>query len=298
MLPMKRIIFDADLTMGVPNCDVDDGLAILFALGYLKENPGSCELLGLCTSYGNSTLETVYETAHQVWEDIGIAAPILKGASNSKTPISEAAHFLVEQANAYPGEISLSVTGSTTNLQGALLLDETVLSKFREIVFMGGITQSLVFNGKIMNELNFSCDPQATCNALAAANNGANIVVMTAQNCLPAHFMPDEFERKLTTNEADGGYLCRTCTPWFDTMKRKYQLDGFCCWDVLTSAYILERKLFEDESFNVSLNPKLLEAGFLENAPAGAPSAKINTPRIENAATFCARVYELWRKAL
>lgn len=262
----KRILFDADLTMGIPDRDIDDGLALLFALGYLEEHPDSIEILGLCTSYGNSTLEAVHKNSQQVLKDLELNIPLLKGAIDKDHPISEASHFIVEQANKYPGEISLSVTGSTTNLQGALLLDETVLTKFHEIVFMGGITQSLVFNGKIMNELNFSCDPQATLNALASANSGANITVMTSQNCLPAHFMPDEFKSNLTTTSADGGYLYRTCRGWFDTLQRGYQLKGFCCWDVLVSAYILEPELFENKPFKVALNPKLLEVGFLESA--------------------------------
>ena len=291
----KRIIFDADLTMGVADCDVDDGLALLFALGYEKENPGSAVIEGLCTSYGNSTLEVVYANTKKVCCDLALDVPVLKGAQDKDHPESEAAHFLVEKAQASPGEISLCVTGSTTNLKGALLLDDQVLSKFREIAFMGSITQSLVFNGKIMDELNFSCDPEASCMALASANRGAHITVMTANNCLPAHFMPDEFARRLMTNEDDGGYLYRTCRPWFETMKRWYGIDGFCCWDVLASAYLLEPGLFIDEPFDITLNPTLLKAGFLERSHEGAPSARINAPRIADPRAFCERAYQMWQ---
>ena len=27
---MKKIVYDCDLTLGVPGCDVDDGLALIF----------------------------------------------------------------------------------------------------------------------------------------------------------------------------------------------------------------------------------------------------------------------------
>lgn len=292
---MKKIIFDADLTMGVPDCDVDDGLAILYTFGYLIENPGSLDILGICTSYGNSDIETVYTNAQKVCVDLGLDIPVIKGAPDKDHPDSEAARFLVEQAHAHPGEISLSVTGSTTNLKGALALDPLVLNKFREIVFMGGITQSLVFNGNIMDELNFSCDPEATLASLSSANTGANIVVMTANNCLPAHFMPEEFEKNLTTDAPDGGYLQSTCKSWFETMRRWYGLEGFCCWDVLTSSYILEPQLFSPETSLITLNPTLLRTGFLEKAFEGAPSAAISTPHIRDAEAFCARAYHLWR---
>lgn len=294
----KRIIFDSDLTMGIPDCDIDDGLALLFVLGYEKEVPGSLLIEGLCTSYGNSDLETVYGNSQRICNDLSLSFPVLKGATDKNSAVSEAAHFLVEKANAHPGEISLCVTGSTTNLKGALTLDSQVLSKFREITFMGSITQSLVFNGKIMDELNFSCDPEATCLALATANHGANITVMTANNCLPAHFMPNEFERNLRTDEEDGGYLWRTCNPWFDTMKKHYGLDGFCCWDVLASAYLVEPELFIDQQSDVVLNQTLLKAGFLEPAFSGAPSARINTPPIADPGKFTTLCYHYWRRAL
>ena len=50
---------------------------------------------------------------------------------------------------------------------------------------MGGITETLVVGNRIMDELNLSCDPQATLAAFDAANRGARIVVVTANNCLP-----------------------------------------------------------------------------------------------------------------
>jgi len=296
MMP-QRIIFDADLTMGIEGCDIDDGLAILFALGHEKENPGSVVVEGLCTSYGNSTLDAVYANAQKVCNALGLKAPLLKGACDKDHPDCEAARFLVEKANASPGEISLCVTGSTTNLKGAMLLDDQVLTKLRSVVFMGGVTRSLVFNGKVMDELNFSCDPEATSLSLAAANRGARITVMTANNCLPAHFMPDEFARWLSVG-ADGGYLYRSCRPWFDTMRREYGISGFCCWDVLASAYLLEPELFVDEGFDVVVSPGMLRAGFLEPAFPGSPSARINAPRIADPAVFCDRALRMWRLAI
>lgn len=51
---MKKVIFDCDNTLGISNCDVDDGLTLLFLLGR-KE----FELLGVTLTYGNSSLEKV-----------------------------------------------------------------------------------------------------------------------------------------------------------------------------------------------------------------------------------------------
>ena len=293
----KRIIFDSDTTMGLPDCDVDDGLAILFAMGCIATGePAAIE--GICASYGNNTLEAVYANTLKIADLFKLDVPVLKGAVDKDHPASEAAEFIVEAAHANPGKLSLAVTGSTTNLKGALALDADVLSLYREIVFMGGITRTLVFNGTIMDELNLSCDPEATAMILEAANHGANIVVATANNCLPASFGREEFLKRIATEGEDGGTVRRLCTSWFDTMKRWYGLDEFCCWDVLVPAYILMPELFEDSPLDVVLDPRLLTAGFFEPAFPGAPAACINTPRIADAKAFCEQAYRLWDAAI
>ncbi|WP_139653698.1 nucleoside hydrolase [Raoultibacter phocaeensis] len=305
----KRIIFDSDTTMGLADCDVDDGLAILFAMGYaacVAESGGSGSAVcagnstieGICASYGNNTLDAVYENTHALAQAFHLDVPVCKGAPDKDHPASEAAYFIVERAHANPGELSLAVTGSTTNLKGALALDPDVLSLYREVVLMGGITQTLAFNGTIMDELNLSCDPEATAMIFEAAARGANVVVATANNCLPATFRRDEFLERIATDREGGGVVRKLCTSWFDTMKRWYGLDEFCCWDVLVPAYILMPELFESDPFDVVIDPRLLKAGFLEPGFKGVPTARIATPRIADAKRFCETAYRLWGQAI
>lgn len=51
---MDHIIFDCDNTFGVPECPIDDGLALLYLLGKPQ-----AELLGITTAYGNGSVEAV-----------------------------------------------------------------------------------------------------------------------------------------------------------------------------------------------------------------------------------------------
>lgn len=293
----KRIIFDSDTTMGLPDCDVDDGLAILFAMGCIEAG-ATASIEGICASYGNNTLEAVYANTLAIANTFGLNAPVLKGAVDKDHPQSEAAQFIVDAAHASPGELSLAVTGSTTNLKGALALDPDVLSLFREIVLMGGITRTLAFNGTIMDELNLSCDPQATEMIFEAAARGATVVVATANNCLPASFKREEFLDRIDSGAKGGGTVRNLCASWFDTMERWYGLDEFCCWDVLVPAYILMPSLFEDNPFDVVLDPRLISAGFLEPAFPGASAARINAPRIADAKMFCEQAYRIWDAAI
>ena len=293
----KRLIFDSDMTMGLPDCDIDDGLAILFALGCsLSEK--TCTIEGICTSYGNSTLEAVYKNTQQVCATMLPGIPLLKGASDKDNPHSEAARWLVDMAHAHPHELSLAVTGSTTNLKGALALDPTILSAFREVVFMGGITEPLDFNGKIMEELNLSCDATASCLALASANQGATLSVITANNCLSAFFSSTLLSNSLPTQGPFGGFVSQASDAWTDTMRRWYGLNGYHCWDLLVSAYLLAPTLFTDASQEVSIDETLLEQGRLE-APKDAPCvATINAPRLNNVEELRALASRYWTEAI
>lgn len=150
-----------------------------------------------------------------------------------------------------------------------------------------------------MNELNLSCDPLATQAAFEAANAGTRIVVVTANNCLPAHFTVEDFERELAVPGAPGGgYLMRTCAYWFDDMKRAYGIDGFCCWDVLVPMYLLKPELFDVEPLDVVLDPRLLGAGYLLAARPGMPQARIWLPRIRDAEAVRADALATWRAGL
>lgn len=62
---MKKITFDCDNTFGVNNCDVDDGLALLYLLGRKEAN-----LIGITSCYGNSTIETTFSNTKRMLKEI------------------------------------------------------------------------------------------------------------------------------------------------------------------------------------------------------------------------------------
>ena len=52
--------------MGVPGCDADDGLALLYVLGCPE-----AELLGVTCSFGNNRQDTVYENTKRLLREWG-----------------------------------------------------------------------------------------------------------------------------------------------------------------------------------------------------------------------------------
>ena len=115
----RKIIFDCDNTMGIPGCDMDDGLCLLYLLG--RED---IELLAVSASFGNNRTKVVYENTKTMLrernrEDI----PLWLGGLKPEDWDSESSRNLVRLARAYPHEIDLIVTGSLTNIAGAFVLD-------------------------------------------------------------------------------------------------------------------------------------------------------------------------------
>ena len=208
---MKHVIIDFDNTMGVPGCDVDDGLALLYLLG----KPEDVVVEGICCTYGNSDIDTVAGNTRRICRELGLHVPVFKGGASALDPTSDAARFLAEAVAKRPGEISILATGSLTNLRGAAELNPAFFSQVREIALMGGITETLLVNGRVLDELNLSCDPQASCQVLGAA---CPVVDATAQACLPAVFTQDRFARELGADS----WLMRQAKAWFDFMTVGY----------------------------------------------------------------------------
>lgn len=182
---MRKIIHDCDCTFGINGCDVDDGLALLYLLG----DP-EAEVLGVTTTYGNNTLEKVYENTKKFVKKIGHdELRVYKGGATPGETESEAAHYLAEMAEKYAGELEILVTGSVTNLYGAWKHNPEFFHQVKSIVLMGGTTEPLIFAKREMDELNFSCDPLATYTTLTS---GTDVAVITGNNCLKVLFTREE----------------------------------------------------------------------------------------------------------
>jgi len=187
---MIELLYDCDLTMGIPGKDVDDGLALLYLLGRQD-----VRLHGITSTFGNSTLEQVHGCLERTMRDWGLSGvPLYRGASSPAEGDSPAARFLASTVQENPGRFSLLATGSLTNLLDAARLDPDFLAGFRQIVVMGGITEPLLLNGRIIPELNFSTDPPAASEVLGSA---ARLTVISGNLCLPLLLERHRFESLL-----------------------------------------------------------------------------------------------------
>ena len=257
----RKIIFDCDNTMGIPGCDMDDGLCLLYLL--TRED---IELLAVSASFGNNRTKVVYENTKTMLrernrEDI----PLWLGGLKPEDWDSESSRNLVRLAREYPHEIDLIVTGSLTNIAGAFVLDSEFFSLIKGIYFMGGITEPLLFEKKEMKELNFSVDYKASALVL---QNGENLHIITGNACLSVMTSYSDFKERLE-NSSIGQYILKKESDWFAYNDREYGIKGFYNWDMTTVLYYFYPELFFTLEKKIEITEEKLKSGYLEEKASG-----------------------------
>lgn len=282
------VILDCDNTFGIPGCDVDDGLALLYLLGCPE-----VELLGVTCTYGNNTLDTVYANTRrllQAWgrEDI----PVLQGALSSGSRASSAADFLAKKAREYSGTLRILATGAMTNLLGAQEKDPSFFDNVHTFSLMGGLTEPLYVGGHPMDELNLSCDGEAS---LTIMQHGKRVMIATAQNCLASFFPKKECLDILHMSQKSiARYLEEHLTYWFDLNERDWDLTGIVNWDVMAAAQLIHPEYFDMKVESISPSLTSLQKGWLHGDGEAIP---ITLPRIVNQDAYVRHVYSTYLSA-
>ena len=287
---MKKIIFDCDNTIGVENCDVDDGLTLLYLLG-CKD----VEILGITNCFGNNETETVYANTLSFLKEIGRSdIKVYKGGITPCDYENEATDFIVNTLN-LEDEVHILATGSLTNLAGALVKDEVAFNKVKSITLMGGITSPLVVGGLTINELNFSVDYEAAYKVLTS---GVFISIATGNNCLKVIFEVEKFkENLLSFGTETGKYIVDKTNYWFERNEKKYGIKAFCNWDVTAGSYLVKPENFTDSRAYYTLSEEDLKTGFLRKSEEGEHNSVLNLPQITDEEGFVREVYRGFKEA-
>jgi inosine-uridine nucleoside N-ribohydrolase len=294
---MHKVIIDCDNTMGVKGKDIDDGLSLVYLLGR-----SDVEILGVTSTYGNSTTDVVYSNTKRMLHELGFCSiPVLKGAGSKHKRRSAAARFLAGAANKYSRKLTLLATGSLTNLLAASFVDSDFFLHVERTILMGGITEPLLIGGRTMDELNFSCDPEA---AYSVLRYGKNVSVITGNLCLQAHFN-DTLLRRLNQFERMPifQFLKKKIVPWLDFFKSEFKTDGIYTWDLVAAVYLTSPDLFKQRQMAICSTVEDLQSGLLraatgekKHSSGSCTGSRLNVPpEIRGINAFWSTVFDAWK---
>jgi len=240
----QPILIDADPAITVrTGLDVDDDLAILFALGSPE-----LEVRAVTTTYGNAPCHRTFRDAEKLLslakrKDI----PLAKGAgwlSRNIEARTDASRLIVEQVLRSDGELVIVTLGPLTNFAQALRAEPSIASRIKGHLAMGG----RMFGGL---ELNFSAHPEATRVVLEAP---IPRVAVTLEACLGVAFTSKDLEAVIAEPDAVVSrfsgrlkrflWANRVLMPAVFRGFEGHAAGGFHPWDIIALAYLVRPDLF------------------------------------------------------
>lgn len=284
-----NVYFDCDNTMGLPGCDMDDGMALLYLLGHER-----IRLRAVTTSFGNSTIAQVHANTERMFRELGLERiPLRKGAASPQERDSDASSFLATALMRETEPVTLLITGSPTNIYAACLENENILAHIDEMVFMGGVTAPLIIGSKPMAELNFSSDPEAIHYLL---NCPVPKTIMTAQICLNAFFDAAKMAEVLEHQEIPAfAYMREPLKLWYDFISQQYGVPGFHVWDIVAAVYLTNPELFDRREISVTSTVADLQRGWLR-FDSHQTQHRVNVPeQILDIGRFWRKIFGAWQ---
>lgn len=179
------------------------------------------------------------QQSHGPWE----IPPLREGTPKAKPLDEDAAHFLIRQVRAHPGQVTIYAAGPLTNIALALSIDPHFAEMTKGIVMMGASlnpqTDDEEFANSPRHEFNFWFDPEATHIVLRAP--WPRIDVTTVDVSIKAMFTTEMYQAISRSSSPAARYIAQYAT------ERYYLWDELaaCAWldpGIITR----ERRLYMD----------------------------------------------------
>ncbi|QSX00243.1 nucleoside hydrolase [Haloterrigena alkaliphila] len=256
----RPVLIDTD-----PGCD--DAVALLLALEH-----AACEVVGLTTVHGNAPVDDTTRNARAILEAVdrtdvpvsrGADRPLLvdletsehvhgeggirgelPGPSSATEPVDvNAAQFIVEQARAHDGDLTLAPIGPLTNVALAHAMEPDLPDLLDELVVMGGAAFA---SGNVtpLAEANFHTDPHAARRVVRDCRPTVVGLDVTTRAAVP----PERVEG-LSRDTALGRSLHEWLTYYDGERLERYGIDAAAIHDAVVVAWLVDEGVLETRSY-------------------------------------------------
>lgn len=169
------------------------------------------------------------KAVHGPWE----VPPLPEGSPRTRPLDEDAAHFLLRQVRAHPGEVTIYAAGPLTNIALAVAIDPKFAELTKGIVIMGSSlnpqTDDAEFATSPRHEFNFWFDPEAARIVLRAS--WPRIDITTVDVSIKAMFTQEMFDAISRSSSPAAQYISKFA-------KERYYL-----WDELAACAWLDPKI-------------------------------------------------------
>ncbi len=266
---MRRIIIDTDPAIGIPLRDIDDALAIVFAL-----NSPELKVEGITITHGNVDQKSAFKSAKLILKKAGREdVPLMRGACSSRDTSrikkTEASQFIEEAMNRHPREISIVALGPPSNLATAEMNCFGTLSKAKSVVAMGGAIDCPGMIPMLINaEFNFWKDPYAASVLLKSAFDMTLVPFDLTRKVI---FGSQQMNRLKNAGSDMADFIYENAKSWFYLMSALTLRGGFMPHDPLALAYLIKPSLYKVRKEKLTVNTdRGLNFGCLKRDPMGA----------------------------
>lgn len=274
----SNLIIDADPGMGVPCADIDDNLAILLA-----EFSRKADLKFISTVTGNVSSPKGVQSLKNTLKFIsdppefaqGSSAPLMRdfksGAQFGREQLSAQESELdlsmlvdedtsgvkrngiskmASQIELSPEPVDLVALGPLTNVALLTLQRKDLIDNINRIIIMGGAFD-VPGNITPYAEFNIWADPEA---AKIVFNLDVEKVIVGLDVTQQASISPELLKRKLPDDNKLAKFIVRSAEQWTKYLNEISGIDYFHPHDPIAIAYLLDRKLFEEDKVELYLD--------------------------------------------
>lgn len=269
-----KIWIDTDPAIGIPGCDVDDGLALIQAF-----HSPELEVLGVSAVFGNAPLDKAFPLAQELCRKFGPPGlEALSGAAGAAELgyVNAAVRGMADALAKTP--LTILALGPVTNVASILVLHPELASRIESIVIVAARRPGLEFRSVETQEspfpdFNFECDPEAMQVLLDRA-----VPLVFAPWEVSSHiFMTCADLDALAETGAPGEYIARLSRQWLGIWTNDLGAPGFNPFDTLAVGWLTHPELLEHftgptwiETKNAEEKPRL-HVGVAADAAPGRP---------------------------
>jgi len=237
------VVIDTDPGLGEPGSDIDDGLAIAYAL----KSP-ELEVLALTIVNGNVDVDTGITVARGLAERLGRPdLPVLLGAraplTRDMAPVralfdavlaqeptsplvavgptsnEHASDYLCRIVKERPGEIVVIAIGPMTNLALAIRRDPLFAVRVKELVLMAGSATGYAQNITVVGDFNTYVDPEALDIVM---RSGAPIRMVGLDQTSKVMLTRTDAEKLRNSGDAFSRWVADCTDGWIDFLGRAF----------------------------------------------------------------------------